>query len=171
MSVKVRVAKPEDAQALSALATATFRETFGHLYPPEDFNAHVAKYYAVPRLRAQIEDPDNLVLLAEADGRAVGHAFALPCDLPHPDVLPRHGELGRLYLLKEFQNKGIGQQMLDRVLSFLDERYPGPQCLSVYSENHGAQRLYARYGFHKIHEYEYVVGNSRDREFIYRRNR
>jgi hypothetical protein len=41
----------------------------------------------------------------------------------------------------------------------------------VWSENHGAQRLYARYGFDKIGEYGFPVGQTIDREFILKQTR
>jgi len=40
----------------------------------------------------------------------------------------------------------------------------------VWSENFGAQRFYARYGFAKAGEYDFIVGRQRDHEFIYRRD-
>ncbi len=43
----------------------------------------------------------------------------------------------------------------------------GSLWIGVYSENHGAQRLYARQGFVKVGEYEFEVGAQRDREFIF----
>jgi len=39
----------------------------------------------------------------------------------------------------------------------------------VWSENFGAQRFYARYGFSKVGTYEFPVGQVRDLEFILRR--
>ena len=47
----------------------------------------------------------------------------------------------------------------------------GPRTLwiGVWSENHGAQRFYARHGFVHVGEYEFPVGRVRDREFILRR--
>ena len=39
--------------------------------------------------------------------------------------------------------------------------------LNVFSENFGAQRFYARYGFAKIADISFWVGNHRDDEFLY----
>jgi RimJ/RimL family protein N-acetyltransferase len=39
----------------------------------------------------------------------------------------------------------------------------------VWSENHGAHRFYARHGFEFAGEYEFPVGEQRDREFMFRR--
>ena len=39
--------------------------------------------------------------------------------------------------------------------------------LSVYSENHGAQKFYRRYGFDKVADIDFWVGNHRDDEFLF----
>ena len=39
--------------------------------------------------------------------------------------------------------------------------------LSVFSENFGAQRFYHRYGFGKVADIDFWVGNHRDHEFLY----
>ena len=48
----------------------------------------------------------------------------------------------------------------------------GPRRLwvGVWSENHGAQRFYQRYGFAKAGEYLFPVGSQRDLEFVLRRD-
>jgi ribosomal protein S18 acetylase RimI-like enzyme len=39
--------------------------------------------------------------------------------------------------------------------------------LSVYSDNHAAQRFYARRGFAKIADIHFMVGTHRDEEFLF----
>ncbi len=108
MSPGIRRATVDDAATLSSLAAQTFTETFGHLYPPEDLAAFLAEAYAVQRQATILGHPDYAVWLLEDGGRAVGHAAAGPCGLPHPEVAPGDGELKRLYLLASHQNSGWG---------------------------------------------------------------
>jgi ribosomal protein S18 acetylase RimI-like enzyme len=171
VDVVIRVAVGDDARALSVLASQTFTETFGPMYPPEDLKGFLAAAYEPAKLRAEIEAKDSLWLVALRDGRAIGYAQSGPCKLPHPDVKPTDGELKRLYVLREHHNGGTGRQLLARSLSFLDGRNRDPQWIGVYSQNFGAQRLYARHGFQKVGEYEFPVGATRDLEFILRRGR
>ena len=164
----IRRATPADTETLRALACATFVETFGHLYPPEDLRAFLEAAYAEDRARGELSDPAQAIWLAEADGRAVGYAHVGPCKLPHEDVTPACGELKRLYVLKTEQGSGLGGQMLKLALDWLER--PGRLLwIGVWSENHGALRLYGRHGFVKVGEYEFPVGRVRDRELILRR--
>lgn len=165
----LRRATPDDADTLSALATRTFVETFGHLYPPEDLQAFLDEAYPAFRQRVILEHPDYAVWLLECDGVAVGHAAAGPCGLPHPQVRAGDGELKRLYLIKDEQNSGWGSRLFETALAWLERDGPRTLWIGVWSENFGAQRFYGRHGFEKAGEYEFPVGRVRDREFILRR--
>ena len=165
----IRRAGPRDAAALAAIGRATFTETFGRLYPPEDLAAFLAEAYSETRARADLANPEKAAWLVEADGQIVGHALAGPCKLPHPEVTPACGELDRLYLLADHQSGGTGGRLLAEALGWLEKDGPRRLWIGVWSENLGAQRLYARYGFSKVGEYEFPVGNTRDHEFILRR--
>jgi len=165
----IRRAVVADAEVLSALAARTFTETFGHLYPDADLQAFLLEAYAVERSRIVLAHPDYAIWLLEDDGRAVGHAAAGPCGLPHPQVREGDGELKRLYLLNEYQNSGWGSRLFDTALQWLQRDGPRTLWIGVWSENFGAQRFYARHGFVQVGEYEFPVGNVRDLEFILRR--
>ena len=109
-----------------------------------------------------------MVGLRDGEGKAVGYVVAGPCDLPVPDMPARSGEVVRFYVLSRYQGAGLGRRMLDVALGWLDENFDHVY-LSVWSENKGAHRLYARCGFAKIAEYEFEVGAHRDREWIMKR--
>lgn len=174
MALSIRRAQAADAAALARIGAETFTITFGHLYPPEDLAAFLADSHSQAAYAKLLADPRyGLWLLEEAerDGAPpVGFAVAGPCGLPHPEVAPADGELKRLYLLPEVQNGGWGARLFAEAIDWLQREGPRRLWISVWSENHGAQRFYARHGFAKVAEYEFPVGRQRDIEFMYRRD-
>ena len=167
----IRRAVPTDAPTLSALGACTFVESFGHLYSPEDLQAFLEESHPASAYAKLLADPAYALWLAfDEAGKAVGYALAGPSGLPHPDVKPGDGELKRLYLLASAQGGGTGARMFEQALEWLERDGPRTLWISVWSENYGAQRFYARYGFEKAGEYEFIVGRQRDHEFIFRRN-
>ena len=167
--ISIRRATVSDAQAVSRIATRTFTETFGHLYPDEDLQSFIDENYAVERQAVILGHPDYAIWLLERGGEAVGHAAAGPCGLPHPQATTADGELKRLYVLADVQGGGWGGRMCQVALDWLERAGPRTLWISVWSENVGAQRFYARHGFEKAGEYEFPVGRVRDHEFMFRR--
>ena len=170
MSATIRRATPADAAVLAELGATTFVETFGHLYSPEDLRAFLDDSHAIEAYADALADPRYALWIAEdATGRAIGYAQAGPCGLPHADVRPEDGELKRLYVRAGIQNAGTGRALMDAAMAWLLRAGPRTLWISVWSENLGAQRFYARYGFAFAGEYAFIVGEQRDREFMYRR--
>ena len=155
---------------LSKLALDTFMETFGHLpYPEEDLQPFLRDRYSEEVHAALLKDPDQAMWLLDDGSEALGYALAGPCTLPHPDVGADDGELKRLYLLRRAQSGGLGGRLFQTALDWIERDGPRTIWIGVWSENLGAQRFYARHGFAKAGEYEFPVGQVRDREFILRR--
>ena len=169
MAAVIRRATPDDAAALSVLGTQTFVETFAHLYTPADLQAFLDESHSQAAYAKVLADPDYALWIAERDGQAIGYAQAGRCGLPHADVKPEDGELKRLYLLQSAQNGGVGNALFQQALAWLERDGPRTLWISVWSENFGAQRFYERHGFGFVAEYEFIVGEQRDREFMYRR--
>ena len=171
MTTKIRQATIDDAATLADLGRVTFIEAFGHLYTPEDLQAFIDDSHSVAAYARVLANPDCALWLAEQDGVAIGYAQAGPCGLPHAEAQPADGELKRLYLMRDAQNSGVGVALLDVALAWLERDGPRTLWISVWSENDGAQRFYGRHGFEHAGEYEFIVGEQRDREFIYRREK
>jgi ribosomal protein S18 acetylase RimI-like enzyme len=169
MTVSIRRATPEDVAILAQLGATTFVEAFGHLYAADDLHAFLAESHSQEAYARVLADPAYAVWLAENDGVAIGYAQAGPCRLPHPEVGPEDGELKRLYVRAGHQGRGVGQQLMTAAMAWLLRDGPRTLWVSVWSENEGAQRFYARHGFSYAGEYAFIVGKQRDREFMYRR--
>jgi ribosomal protein S18 acetylase RimI-like enzyme len=169
MALAIRRAGAADVDALSRIGISTFVDTFGHMYPDEDLQEFLKESHAAGAYARYLADPAYALWLLEDDGETVGYALAGPSGLPHPDVAPGDGELKRLYVTPALHNGGWGGRLFQAALDWLEQGGPRALWISVWSENFGAQRFYARHGFEKAGEYEYPVGRVRDREFIFRR--
>jgi ribosomal protein S18 acetylase RimI-like enzyme len=165
----IRRAGPGDAEALAAIGRETFTETFAHLYPPAHLAAFLAEAHSVARARADLTNPAKAAWLVEKGGEVVGYALACPAKLPHAEVTPTCGELDRIYILAAHRGGGLGSRLLDQTLAWLERDRPRRLWIGVFSENLGAQRLYASRGFEVVGTYKFKVGETLDHELIMRR--
>jgi ribosomal protein S18 acetylase RimI-like enzyme len=158
-----------DARALAALGATTFTETFGHLYPTEDLQTFLVGSHSVDAWSRVLADSQRAVWFAARDASPIGFITVGACKLPIEHREPTAGEIQQLYVLAQHHNLRLGSRLMDLGLQWLDSQVKRPLYVGVWSENLGAQRFYARYGFKKVGEYGFVVGNTVDHEFILKR--
>lgn len=171
-AITIRRALPDDAEGIANLARDTFAETFGYLYRTEDLAAFLETSQTVAAYAPLLQDPRVGIWIAEDSGHGlVGFLTAGPCKLPTPHREATAGEIRQLYLRTSVQRDGLGTRLLVLGLEWLAGKGHSPLYVGVWSGNLGAQRLYARYGFEKIGEYDFSVGKHLDREFILRQRK
>ena len=168
MTARLRPARPEDARALAALARDSFVAAFGHLYREEDLSAFLAEHKTAERYRRNLADSGTLIQVAEDNAALAGYCqlrrpsgFRSKSDASHPI------ELQQLYLAPAMTGRGTGAALMEWALATARALGCDAVQLSVFSENYRAQRFYARFGFAKIADVDFWVGEQRDHEFLY----
>lgn len=166
----IRRATANDAALLAELGAATFTETFGHLYPPEDLQGFLLASHSQDAWTRTLCDTQRAVWIATLeDATPIGFIAVGACKLPVENREATSGEIQQLYVLARYHNLRLGSKLMDLGLEWLEAQGRAPVYIGVWSENLGAQRFYGRYGFNKVGEYGFPVGKTVDREFILRR--
>lgn len=160
----------DEAPALAAFGRQAFVDAFGHLYAPQDLVAFLDEWRSPERFAGYVENPEVGLRVAEDGDELLGYCAVFFGEgfAERPDPKPaRPCILSQLYCAKHATGRGVGAALLEWALAEARERACDAVQLSVFSENHGAQRFYARYGFAKVADIDFWVGNHRDDEFLY----
>jgi GNAT superfamily N-acetyltransferase len=166
MTVEYRDATVDDAQELAKLGAATFTDTFGHLYQPDDL-AVFLQNHSEEAWEKELSDPAFAVRLAEKDGRMVGYTKIGP---PHLPFEPRGeaAELRQLYVVEEMKGQGVALTLINWVIDKARDRRADHLYLSVFTDNHRARRFYEKLGFEAEGTYHFMVGNHADDDIVMR---
>lgn len=168
--MNLRPATADDVPALSRLATQAFVAKFGHLYAREDLDTFLRDCLSEAAVAKDFADPAQVYRLAEADGKLTGFCkISTKCGWPEHARGARAMELKQLYTAPDATGMGIGAALMDWAMAELAARGADEVQLSVYAENTGAHRFYARYGFGKVADITFRVGNHVDPEFLFAR--
>lgn len=168
MTVTLRTALPSDVPALAALGRDSFVAKFGHLYRPEDLAAYLEEAHSEKAVTAEMANPQRRYCLAESGGRLAAYCkLAVPSSLAEHSTALRPIEIKQLYTAPDATGQGIGAALIDWTFAQAREYGADEIQLSVWSGNEGAQRFYARYGFAKIADIHFWVGQQRDEEFLF----
>jgi ribosomal protein S18 acetylase RimI-like enzyme len=174
MTIHVRPATAADAERLSRLGAATFRETFEGENTPEDMARYLAEAFTPERQAAEIADPAGTVLLAEQRGTSgdapdaplVGYVHLVAGAAPAAVRGPAPLELKRLYVARAWHGRGVAQALMDAALDAARARGAGTLWLGVWERNPRAVAFYAKYGFERVGEHTFVLGADAQTDWV-----
>lgn len=168
--MNLRAATLADAAALAALGESSFVAKFGHLYSPQDLATFLAGSHSAAKVAGEIADPAMRIMLAEDGDRLLGYCkLVMACSWPEHARGKTVIELKQLYTAAEATGQGIGTRLMDWALEEARAAGADEIQLSVYSDNPGAQKFYARHGFTRQADIHFMVGAQRDEEFLFAR--
>lgn len=168
--LNLRSALPADAAALAKLGRESFVAKFGDMYKPDDLDAFLDQAHTEAVVGQELADPRYRIMLAERDGALAGYCkVVLACGWPEHARGSNTVELKQLYTAPGLTGGGIGGALTDWALDEARKSGADEIQLSVWSGNDGAQRFYERYGFAKVADIHFWVGNQCDEEFLFAR--
>jgi ribosomal protein S18 acetylase RimI-like enzyme len=112
---------------------------------------------------AEVGAPGNTFLLAHIDGEPVGYARLREGEA---DVQDNKIEIVRIYAITSMIGKGVGKTLLQACLDIAYKRGKKTVWLGVWEKNDRAIRFYTAWGFEKVSEHDFVLGNDVQRDWI-----
>ena len=167
----LREANAADIPAISRLATDAFVAKFGDLYSAKDLSSFLEESLSEPAIAAELANPARVYRLAEdEDGTLLGYCkIGLTCGFPEHARGTRVMELKQLYTAADATGGGIGKALMDWAMEQFAAHGADEAQISVYAYNDGAHRFYRRYGFDKVADITFRVGDHIDPEFLFAR--
>ena len=175
MTTIIRTATIADAERLSRFAATTFRETFADENSPDDMARYLAEAFSPERQAAEIADPMGTVLLAErheppGDTDLLGYVHLVSGTAPAAVQGPSALELKRLYVARAFHGQGIAHSLMDAALDAARARGAKTLWLGVWERNSRALGFYYKYGFTRVGEHTFVLGDDRQTDWVLARS-
>jgi GNAT superfamily N-acetyltransferase len=158
-TVSIRLAVPDDANALGTMHVASWRETYAGILPDRmlsalSIDARAAAWATI--MREPATEHSAVVYLAEQASSIIGFGA---CGAQRTENLRDQGydgEFGAIYVLRAFQGQGIGACLLGKMSLDLLARGFSAGALWVLRDNSVARRFYEHRGGKVIAEKEDV---------------
>lgn len=158
--MKVTFADQSHIHNLEAIVRATF-----HSACPEDSSGRAQAMYIDSHLAAKefaqwLGSNRHKVWVALVAQQPVGFAVI-------ENVLGDMAKLSKLYVLPDFQGKGIALGLHKAVLGYVKGLGIKKLCLSVYSGNLKAKSFYKKQGYRFLKECDFIMGAEIHKDYIY----
>lgn len=158
-TVSIRPATSDDVGLIRGMADVVFRRTYASILSPEQMEYMMDWMYSADSLVHQVSDPGKWFCIAECGGVPAGYV-SYELDGSTDDGRPLY-HLQKLYVLPEFQGRGIGSALLGHVRSALSASCPGG-CRIELNVNRGnpAVGFYEHSGLHRDRSGDFPIGHG-----------
>ena len=160
--------KISDLPTLVRIAKKTFVAAFEKDNDPNDFQDYIKQAFSNEKLEKELNNPESIFYFVFTGEELVGY-FKLNFGAAQTEVNDDCSvEIERIYVLGQYQGKGIGHQMLQKVVSLAKELNMAYVWLGVWEHNPGAIRFYQKQGFQKFGEHPYYIGEDKQTDWLLR---
>lgn len=162
----IRKAEISDALELAKTAEETFRATFGHDNSDEDMDLHCEANFGEAIQQAELTDPFILTLLSEDQGVVVGFTQLRWGEQEACVSGSAPGEIWRLYVVSAWHGLGVAQELMNAALREMVEHGCDAVWLGVWEHNPRAIAFYQKFGFTKVGDHPFYLGNDPQRDLV-----
>lgn len=159
-NITIRSVTAEDLDALQTISRQTFLETFAASNTSENMNQYLEKRFSKEALAAELGNPHTTFYFAELDGQPIGYLKLnfgpSQTELKDDKAL----EIERIYVLKDFQGKKVGQLLYEKGIEIAKEKDVDYVWLGVWENNEKAIQFYKKWGFVEFHKHLFQLGND-----------
>jgi GNAT superfamily N-acetyltransferase len=168
MELAFRKCSLTDINTLKNISVGTFKSAFEAQNNPEDFKVYINHAFSKEQLLKELSSPYSMFYFALSKNEIIGY-FKLNILDNQNEFKEYNGiELERIYVLANFQNKGIGGLTLEKVKSIAKTLQKSYLWLGVWECNIDAIRFYQNKGFIKIGTHPYWIGSDKQTDWLMR---
>ena len=150
----------EQIELLQQIGRQTFEETFAESNSAENMAKYIEEAYSYEKLSAELNNPNSFFYFAMLDEKVIGYLKlnmgGSQTELKDNDAL----EIERIYVLKSFQGKKVGQMLFDKAIQIGKEQNAAFVWLGVWEENKRALQFYTKNGFVEFDQHIFVLGDE-----------
>lgn len=167
--IKIFTISTKNIPQLKKIAEQTFSETFAHLNSAEDMQKYLADNFNPIQLEKELNNPDSLFFLSDVNGKLAGY-LKLNFGNAQLELKEAIGmEIERLYVLKEFHGKKVGQMLIDMAINEAKDRMMEYIWLGVWENNQRAIRFYSKNGFVEFDKHLFILGADKQTDIMMKR--
>lgn len=149
-----------DAESLAELSATTFHQAFDGSSKQENVDDYINTALKPAQLALELQDSNATFCLAELNEQAVGYFKLIEDEVPKCVSDRKAIELSRLYVRQEFIAQKIGAALMQKALEEARAKGYTTIFLGVWEHNERAQAFYHKWGFQRVGEHIFQMGDD-----------
>ena len=152
--------------SLQKVGKKTFFETFSQTNTEENMQKYLEESFSSDKLLGELNNPDSLFYFAKYNDEIVGY---LKLNFGHSQAELNDNEaleIERIYVLKDFQGKKIGQKLYEKAVEVAKQNKVKYIGLGVWEKNQKAIDFYEKNGFVPFDKHIFVLGDDKQTDIM-----
>jgi diamine N-acetyltransferase len=166
MDIEIRQVTNNESVHLQSIARQTFSESFSSYNSEENMTKYLEDEFSPEKLKSELTDKDSEFYFSLTENKIIGYlkinSGHSQTDLKDENAL----EIERIYILKEFQGKKIGQLLFKKAMEIAVQKSADFIWLGVWEKNQGAIRFYRKNGFVEFDQHIFRLGNDEQTDIM-----
>jgi diamine N-acetyltransferase len=149
-----------DVEQLQLIGRQTFFETFSNGNTQQNMGKYLEEGFSTDKLSDELADQSSQFYFAELDNKVIGY-LKLNFGSSQTELKAKKAlEIERIYVLKEFQGKKVGQLLFDKAIQVANQKNAEYVWLGVWEENPKAIAFYKKNGFIEFDKHIFKLGDD-----------
>ncbi len=186
-SIRIRKVNASGLDELIKISRQTFYDTFSPVNSEENMNKYLEESLSDEKLQSELKNDNSEFYFAvqildedfskakrtedgihstEGGEQIIGYLKLnfgnAQTELKNDEAI----EIERIYVLKEFHGKKVGQLLYNKAIEIAQERNADFVWLGVWEENHKAINFYKKNGFIEFDQHKFVLGDDEQTDLM-----
>ncbi len=169
LNISIQKITLNEVEALQVISRLTFYETFAAVNTEENMLRYLENDLSLERLSEELSNPNSEFYFAFCENEVIGYLKINFESAQTEQKTANSIEIERIYLLKEFLGKTIGQLLLEHAFQIAREKGNENVWLGVWEENKRAIRFYQKNGFKEFDKHIFMLGEDAQTDILMRK--
>ena len=164
--MRIRKVNLQDVEKLKEIGKLTFAETFSSENSEEDMLEYLEEGFSTEKLKTELTDKNAEFYFAVLDDKVIGY-LKVNFGQSQTEIKDINAlEIERIYVLKEFHGKKIGQILYNKAIDLAKERSLKYVWLGVWEQNPRAIKFYEKNGFVAFDKHIFKLGKDEQTDIM-----
>jgi ribosomal protein S18 acetylase RimI-like enzyme len=156
----------DDLDQLQKIGRQSFYETFASGNTEENMNKYLDEGFSFTKLTTELTDNNAAFYFATFDNSAIGY-LKINFGQSQTELKDNKAlEIERLYVLKKYHGKKVGQLLYDKAILIAKQRSADYVWLGVWEKNLRAINFYKKNGFVEFDKHIFKLGNDEQTDIM-----
>jgi diamine N-acetyltransferase len=151
---------------LQKIGRQTFYETFSVENTEGNMKIYLEEGFSADKLTYELQDINSEFYFATRDTKVIGY-LKVNFGPSQTELKDRRTlEIERIYVLKEFHGKRVGQSLYEKAIQIAQQKNAEYVWLGVWEKNLRAIKFYQKNGFEQFDKHIFKLGNDEQTDIM-----